>query len=1016
MHTTLESLILIFVFDSKKTCNTLNYLSPKIHLYNVLILLLLLSSYTTYSQTNQEKDTVPFIRFGNISTKFTRSSFELKKGRIVSNVLKVINHDRRVLNFKVDALYPASWSRIDDENKIYTVRAQDTAIVPIIISPTRLVNGNTEIPITAFILDLNGNQIGNNYFTLTTKKKISWKLNLENNKNFYFKNNENEKDFSFSIENDGNYDQDIFLSYSIPRKDLILADTLSNPLKETSTTFTLKPGQLKEFYNRVIASTNNERNRIRIPINSYIPSKNTDRITRSLVVNSSEPRIKKNESQKRTKINFIKLPNEITVNPYGYDNIPLIVDLNAQNILDDRSFLSLNLQGFKQLNARSSLIYFTQLNYSNSFFTNNVFANAPWYVGYFDDKKTIEIGQVNGELIGAAAAGKGIKASYRFDDRHRAGIFYTNSSGLFNLNDGVTSYGGWYRFKYNENIKLNSSVGRSKNNFTNRTTTVASLQPSVRFLDNHSVTLLSAFNLLEFNANNRDISRNGFLIGSNYSTSALNKRLRGNFNFRFNDRNFSNGNNARFFLNQRTTYDLKNNWMGILTTNYQKIKIFNASLDQFLFNQETLFTNLSATKVTKSGSYQPGLFYEYRDFPNNAFSVRGVNFRYSTFDLDQNYLSSFFLRAGYARPRRGIGSNTELREYFSFEANGLFRYRTWNITARYNLGTFSAVTLQQNQNGQVTPQSIRVSLQNQYLFPNRKLALETNLIYSYNNIFKNHTLGLFPQLFYFNDAGWRFGIGANYIYTTSDFSSVFDFNDPNNPNQQNLGPTVNSDFNLNFNLRKEFGIPIPFVDKSTATVKFVSFLDVNGNGIKEKDETSIENVVVQVGRNDVITDFNGEATIENINFKKYKLGILPLEDQKGWFANVKDSIVIIEDHINYIPFVRGIKVYGDVIVDRQKIAVTDEKPLDLSRIKITAVKDDKVYNTLTNNEGRFEFYLPFGKYTITMDENILGNRFRVSRNNIPVTLRNNQDGVYVSFYVVEKRRKVIFKDFTPRKN
>ena len=135
----------------------------------------------------------------------------------------------------------------------------------------------------------------------------------------------------------------------------------------------------------------------------------------------------------------------------------------------------------------------------------------------------------------------------------------------------------------------------------------------------------------------------------------------------------------------------------------------------------------------------------------------------------------------------------------------------------------------------------------------------------------------------------------------------------------------------------------------------------------------------------------------------------------GWFPNVQDSIVMDQDGITHIPFVRGVKVYGDVIVDRQKIAVTDDKPLDLSRIKITAVKGDKVYNTLTNSDGRFEFYLPFGEYTITMDEGILGERFRVTRNNLRVRLRNNQDGAYVSFYIVEKRRKVIFKDFTKKK-
>ena len=79
-------------------------------------------------------------------------------------------------------------------------------------------------------------------------------------------------------------------------------------------------------------------------------------------------------------------------------------------------------------------------------------------------------------------------------------------------------------------------------------------------------------------------------------------------------------------------------------------------------------------------------------------------------------------------------------------------------------------------------------------------------------------------------------------------------------------------------------------------------------------------------------------------------------------------------------------------------------------------KGDKVYSALTNNAGRFEFYLPFGDYVLTMDEAILNNRLKISRNNIPLKLKSTQEGVYVSFYIIEKRRKVIFTDFTKKKN
>ena len=955
----------------------------------------------------------PFIRYGQVSTKFSKPTEELKKGQIISNVLKIINHADIPLNFSVDAIFPGGWKRIGSKNKIHIAKPKDTVFVPIIILPTKLINGNTEIIVNTFIIDEDGQQIGNNFFTLTTTKKVAWSIDIKNNTNFYFKNDENTKDFNFLINNNGNYNQDIFVSYTIPRKDLILTDTLLKPLIEPNKTFTLLPGEQKEIKHKIIAKSINERNENRISINNYLPLTNTQRIARTLIVNTSEPKIRKTDLQRKTKINFIKLPNEIEANSFGYPNLPLIVDLTAQNILDNRSFLSLNLQGFKQLNPEASLVYFTQLNYSNSFFTNNVFKNAPWYVGYFDDKKSIEIGQVNGDLIGASSSGKGIKLGYQFNEKHSAGGFYVNSNGFFSSENSIISYGGWYKFKYNESIRLRASAGRSSNNFTERVNNSIILQPSVNFLNSHSISFISGFNNLQFKVNDISQSTNGYLIGTNYSSIAFKKKLRSNINVRYNDKYFSNGSSERINISQRFNYQLSKDWIAIATNNYQKSNIFNRNTDTFLYTQENFFSNVSFSKKTLKGSYQPGVFFEYRNFPNNSFVLRGLNFRYSLYNFEKNLLSSIFTRAGYAKPKDIIDSE----EYFSLEMSGLFRYQTWSLTGRYNLGTFSSISSQQNQNNFSTPQSLRLSIQNQYLFPSRQFVLESNLIYSYNNIFKNHSLGIFPQLFYFSDSGWRFGLSANYMFTTSDFSSVYDTTDiGQNQNQASIGPTVNSNLNLNFSLRKEFGVPIPFTNKTAASAKFVSFLDINGNSIKDKDEVSIQNVVVKLNKHEVITNFDGEASIKNVQQGKYKLEILPLEELNGWFSNTKDSIFINEDGINYIPFVRGIKVYGDIIIDRQKIAVTDDKKLDLSRIKISAIKGDKIYNTLTNKNGRFEFYLPFGSYTVTMDEVILNDRFRVTRNNLPIKLRNEQDGVYVSFYIIEKRRKVIFKDFSKKKN
>ena len=51
----------------------------------------------------------------------------------------------------------------------------------------------------------------------------------------------------------------------------------------------------------------------------------------------------------------MKLPNEVEVNRFGYDHLPVIVDLNAQKFLTT-NLLILNIQGFKQLDENSNLV------------------------------------------------------------------------------------------------------------------------------------------------------------------------------------------------------------------------------------------------------------------------------------------------------------------------------------------------------------------------------------------------------------------------------------------------------------------------------------------------------------------------------------------------------------------------------------------------------------------------------------------------------------------------------------
>jgi hypothetical protein len=294
------------------------------------------------------------------------------------------------------------------------------------------------------------------------------------------------------------------------------------------------------------------------------------------------------------------------------------------------------------------------------------------------------------------------------------------------------------------------------------------------------------------------------------------------------------------------------------------------------------------------------------------------------------------------------------------------------------------------------------------------LILESSLIYNYSNTFNNHNFGLFPELFYFTNTGWRFSLRSNFSFSTSKFTPAIQSDSINLPIFEDPDRTYNIDLNIGATVRKEFGIPIPFSKKTSGSIDFVAFYDLNGDGVKGRDEPNIENVIIRLANKEVITNIDGEAVIKNIPSGPYEMNVFALEKLEGWFPNVDDTLFVLKNRVHYVPFTRGVKVYGDVVLDRQSIGVADtSKQFDLSRIKITASsqQNNKVYHSLTNLDGRFEFYLPNGQYQITFDENILGDRYNLSRNNIPITLSNTQGGVYVSFLVIEKRKKVRRKKF-----
>jgi hypothetical protein len=944
-----------------------------------------------------------------ISTEFSRTEIELKEGEVITNVLKVYNNTLSNIQFILSVTKPKNWTTLDNQDKVYTATPRDTIYIPVVLIPFKLNINGGDVLINAFLLDKDDQQIANDYFTLRTKKKVSWKVSLKSKNKLYFKNGEKSKKLSYSITNTGNTKQDLFVNYKTLKGDLKIADTLKNPLRNPNLTLNLNADETEKFDYLISEIEQKDRNVKKLSIDNYLPNANLNYTKHSLFINTSPTKIKSKETpRKDIKVDFVKLPNLVEVQPYGYPSLPLTLELSAQNLLDNNAVMTLNLRGYKQLSDKASLAYYTQLNYNKSYFSNDPFKNASWYIGYYDDIKTIEVGQISGNIIGLSSSGYGVKASYKYLDQHKTSVFYLNN----NRNSLTTnrSFGISHTYTPFSFFKITANLARNERKFLNRNTNVFSIEPTLKFLEKHFISFLGAISIRTDDLNDGTI--NGVSFGTTYSTNFFDRDLKLNFNARYNDKNFSLGSFERLYFNHRSSYIINKKWTVNFNNFYQNVNLYNLTDDSLLSKQEILFNSIIFNTNTRFGNVQPGLYYEYTNYPLNKLISRGASFRASKFDFSQNFFSSLNLKAGYSIPQ----NNDNAKNFFSLQMSLLLRYKVWNFNMKYNYGFITSTNTYTELNDNITPQSIRLSLQNQYAFKNRHLVLDNNFVYSYINIFKNHSIGIFPVLYYFTDSGWRFSINTSYSYSTRNFTNIFANNFTSNNNSPlNTSPSISSDFTLGFSLKKDFGIPIPFLEKTAATINIRSFYDLNGDGNQNsKDEGSISNVVVRIGNYEIITNENGKAIMKNVPQKKYALQVIPLDKIEGWFPNVSDSIIINSDGLATIPFVRGVKISGDIVLDRQKIAIIDDKPVDLSRIKISAFGSKNVYNTLTDKKGHFEFYLPNGKYIVTMDEKVLGSTYKLARNNIPVTLKNDQDGMYISFYVVERRRKVIIKDFNKK--
>ncbi|MDD4748275.1 MAG: OmpA family protein, partial [Salinivirgaceae bacterium] len=234
-----------------------------------------------------------------------------------------------------------------------------------------------------------------------------------------------------------------------------------------------------------------------------------------------------------------------------------------------------------------------------------------------------------------------------------------------------------------------------------------------------------------------------------------------------------------------------------------------------------------------------------------------------------------------------------------------------------------------------------------------------------------------------------------------------------------------SNMYFEFRIRKEFGFRQPRFKYLDLTVFF--FKDLNGNGIREKEEPGVENVLVSIDKDyemsdslmgtdrrgefyamEFLSDMNGMVQYRNIVNGFYNIKFTPMGKTSGNFVTDNSNLRFHLDKSQTIdiPFQEKNKIFGQVMMNRSKLSNLGN--IDISNIKVTATDTKgKMFSTLTDKSGKFVIYVPnVEKYTVSIN-NIFREHFELEQNSFEVQL-NGYKQFELTYIFTEKQRRINF--------
>ena len=980
--------------------------SLKFHICLCLVLLLTIKANGQDSNTSLEKR--------GLQVVFQNKHTSISNQEIASNILIIHNYSNVDISFSVEVSAPHNWKSVTKKNNSYTIRAKDSAFIPINLIPQKNGIGNVNHLISAILLNIEGAQFASAMWYVHVKKESKWTVNTTANK-IFFPDNSDTANFSLKIQNSGNSTENLIFNFLTDKRLRILDPSNRNTaLKYVNIKLPVNTDTTLRFTVKQVVPVTGS---FRSDFETRALSLHSEALSIKIIANSDDNEY--HTTGWRSSIDFINAHRESSYKEKPYTYLPLTIDASLDNLMSNSTALNVSMYGIADLQKYRLLNYRFQTFFIDNFYKLHPFLGYSHYVGYTSPGTTLEIGDISGSFggLGFSASGKGIKGTQKILGINRIGGYYLNSPTLFSHNTRK-DYGVYHEIRVGKNA-LQNMLQHEESSILNQIAQQYSNRISFNLLKHQYFTIGTSLSRETFKFGSQTSSNLGYSYLLNYSGSFKKLQL---------------GSLAQY----GSDYNLGARGISTYGANigYQLKKHRSINASAYKNEQRPLYTSTNGVVLNSRSTSTDRFELRYNSHPlDYGLAIKLSHLNTETYNIR---LQSDAISADYNPSPKGSlrfylslsAAYNELPDYniepyFTSQMRASLRGKNFSSMFRYNYGPFQAYEQFLFAKTNINTQSLFNNTNLRFWVKKDIISFEPSFTYSYETMFKRTRFNARPEIYFFPKSGIEFrayGQYTNNLQRDNPFVSL---------QQTDMGyimPTVSSsNLFLGLGIKKKLGIPIS--GKRFNKLTLAIFKDLNGNGKQDKNEPGIRNVLVNIksvnsdstsqysdrlkemGEN-FITDRSGQIVYKNLPKGIYKVSLIPMEETNGFFAGNDQEIKVEKDLTIAMPLNQGASLSGVLSVEKDPTVADLQKDINIGKIRVTAIDSaGKAYSTLTDNGGHFNFKLPVGVYQISINEAALPSNFEAESKRITVELLSTTDNYNITFIVREKKRKINIKKF-----